>query len=383
MAVGQPGSLCYSTFLGARVFEEGLRPSHLKLIASLTSLLCTTRTDFQRIASCCDRIIEAVAPHWCIVTRRAQRCGEIRYNLGRMAEQDSRPTNEEPAETPEEMPEEADLQLSPTEVRRHQAASPRWLWSVGLVLIALLAGAYWWGSRPTTPSPATLQGSTSASATPTITSTTENTRPPQAVAALTRVAAAQLQRESPTPTDTPIPTLTPTAVAADSAVIVLPTVTPTLVPSPLATRTVEIRGDATLLLQLGNENFQSSGQPVSLALDPRTYILGGETSSIADEWCMQVGPSGLVFDVVFALLPVSGDLRVSGELRLYDGFCGSLGSLGDLLATSPLDVTVPTGAAAQVAPSMQAHANLLGMGDLLNVATGVFLELTIRNPQPR
>ena len=304
-----------------------------------------------------------------------------------MAEQDFKPTNEEPAETAEEtaeeMPEEADPQLSPKEVKRHQTASPRWLLSVGLVLIALLAGAYWWGSRPTTPSPATLQGSTRASATPTLTSTTENTRPPQAMAALTRVAAAQLQRESPTLTDTPISTMTPTAVTADSAVIVLPTVTPTLVPSPLATRTVEIRGDATLLLELGNQNFQSSGQPVSIALDPRTYVLGGDTPSIADEWCMQVGPSGLVFDVVFALTPGSGDLRASGELRLYDGFCGSLGSLGALLASSPLDVTVPTGAAAQVAPSVQARANLLGMDNLLNVTTGVFLELTIRNPQPR
>ena len=314
-----------------------------------------------------------------------QNGAKIRCDLGRMAEQDTRPTTEEPAETQEETREEVRPQLPPKEM-----PLPRWYLSMGLLFVALLVGAYWWGNRSTEPAPNSLQVAASASVTPTTTSTSENTRPPQADAALTRVAAAQLQREpSPTPTATFDPTATidstttPTAAAAESALIVLPTVTPTLIPSPVATRTVEIRGEATLLLQIGNENFQSSGQPVDLALDPRSYVLGGDTPSVTDEWCMQVGPSGLVFDVVLSLLPVTGDLHVSGELQLYDGFCGSLGSLGDLLATSPLDVTVPSGAAAQVAPSLQARASLLGMDNLLNIATGVFLELTIRNPQPR
>lgn len=98
---------------------------------------------------------------------------------------------------------------------------------------------------------------------------------------------------------------------------------------------------------------------------------------------MQVGSSGLVFDIVLSLLPVTENLHVSGELQLYDGFCGSLGSLGNLLTSTPLEVTIPAGATAQVSPSLQAQANLLGMDDLLNVSTGIFLELSIRNPRPR
>jgi hypothetical protein len=138
-----------------------------------------------------------------------------------------------------------------------------------------------------------------------------------------------------------------------------------------------------LRLQLASNNFQSSGRPVTLGLEPRSYVLGGELLTLQDRWCVQAGPSGLVFDLTYTLLPVTEELRVEGELQLYDGFCGSLGSLGAQRAASPLAVTIPADAAAQLVQSLQADAGLLGISDLLNTTTGVFLELTIRNPGPR
>ncbi len=280
-----------------------------------------------------------------------------------MTEQDTSPNNEE---TEERLEEER------PKVSLGKKSSSGWLLPAGLVVVALVLFYGWQESRP--PLAPSLQPSSQN--TPTLTPTRANTRVAQTVATSTQTATPLPQQEPPTDTPTAEPVTSVSAIA-------LPTVTPTLVPSSIATRTIEIRGRATLRMQLANENFQSSGQPVDLAVDPRTYLLGGDTSSIRDQWCMQLGSTGLVFAMEFSLLPVTEDLQVDGDLQLYDGFCGSLGSLGDLLASSPLQVTIPTGAAAQVPASLQAEANLLGLDELLNVNTGVFLELTIRNPQPR
>jgi hypothetical protein len=192
---------------------------------------------------------------------------------------------------------------------------------------------------------------------------------------MTRVASTLAQSHIPTPTLTP--------VIAASDVVQLPTVTPTLVPSPVATRTIEIRGEATLRLELDNDTFESDGQPVTLEIEPHTYVLGGDTMKQSDQWCMQVGPTGLIFDLDLTLQPVTENLQVGGELQLYDGFCGTWGSLGEQLTAVPMNVIVPVGSAAQLAPTLQVQGSLLGLDNLLNISTGIFLELTIRNPRPQ
>jgi hypothetical protein len=277
-----------------------------------------------------------------------------------MAEQDFKPTTEEPEQQPEE--------VHPTNTVA-ATFSARRLLPLGLGFVVLLVGCFWWGSQADT-------GSTTQEtlATPALTATDENTRSEQSIAALTRVASSLAQAADPT--------MTPTAAAAESALIPLPTVTPTVVPSPVATRTIEISGDATLRLQLDSETFESNGQPVTIEFEPRTYVLGNETMTQTDQWCMQVGPTGLVFDLILTLQPITGNLHVGGELQLYDGFCGTLGNLGNRLSTVPMNVVVPVGSAAQLAPSLQVQGSLFGLDNLLDISTGVFLELTIRNPNP-
>jgi hypothetical protein len=275
-----------------------------------------------------------------------------------MAEQDTKPTTEEPERSPEEVHPKG---LMPS----------RRLLPIGLGLVALLVGCFWWGSQPPTDTITDV-----SPAIPTVTPSRNNSsRPTPSSAALTRVASSLAQAT--------VPTATPTAVIADSALIPLPTVTPTLVPAPVVTRTVEINGKATLRLQLNSQSFESSGQPVTINLEPRAYVLGGDTLVQNEQWCVQVGPTGLVFDLQLTLQPVTENLHVGGELQLYDGFCGTWGNLGNRLSTVPLDVTVPAGSTARLSPTLQVQGSLMGLDNVLNISTGVFLELSIRNPVPR
>jgi hypothetical protein len=193
---------------------------------------------------------------------------------------------------------------------------------------------------------------------------------------VTRVASSLI------PPTVALPTPTATAAAA-SALVPLPTVTPTIIPSPVATRAVEFAGDATLRLRLNADNVATGGQPLEIALEPRSYVLGGDTMSQNDEWCMQVGPTGVVFDITYTLQYVTEDLHIGGQIRLHEGFCSEWGSLGNRLSTAQIDVTVPAGSAIILAPTLQVQGSLLGVPDLLNISTGVYLDLTIRNPAPR
>ena len=147
--------------------------------------------------------------------------------------------------------------------------------------------------------------------------------------------------------------------------------------------TIEIHGDATLRMQLNREAFESNGQPVNLDLEPRSYVLGGDSMTQSDQWCMQVGPTGLVFNLIYTLQPVTGNLHVGGEIQLYDGFCGTWGNLGNRLTAVPMNVTVPAGSTARLAPTLQVQGAFLGLPNLLDISTGVFLEMSIRNPTPR
>lgn len=298
-----------------------------------------------------------------------------------MADQETRPLIEETDPIPQKR-------------QRRERTYSRWLLPLGLGLLVFIVGCFWWSSAPP-PAPITegSSGATTttqatmrqATATPVVVS-----RPSQSSAALTRVASSLAQAPDPTATATAVVTNSTAITATDSgansvangAEIPLPTVTPTLVPQPVATRTVEFGGEAMLRLQLNREDFESNGQPVTIAIEPRSYVLGGDTLKQNDQWCMQVGPTGLVFDLQLALQPVTEDLHIGGELQLYDGFCGTWGNLGSRLSTVPVDITVPTGTVVQVAPTLQVRGNLLGLDNLLNITTGVFLELTIRNPNP-
>lgn len=277
-----------------------------------------------------------------------------------MAEKDIRPATEEP-------------EISPEEVRQTGYFSSRRFLPIGLGLLILLVGCYWWGSQPRAET--TLE---EIPVLPTITAESDQSsarvRPAQAAAALTRVASSLAQSHLPTPTSTP--------ALANDALVQLPTVTPTLVPSPVATRTIEIGGEATLRLELDNDTFESNGQPVTLEIEPHTYVLGGETMQQEDQWCVQVGPTALIFDLALTLQPVTENLHVGGEIQLVDGFCGQWGSLGEELTAVPMNVTVPVGTSAQLSPVMQVQGSLLGLDNLLNVSTSVYLELSIRNPQP-
>jgi hypothetical protein len=282
-------------------------------------------------------------------------CCQQRNLSETMQESEQKPVNPTPPqEDAHASPDHTHINLT----RRLRRALP-----IGLALLALVIIAAWY-SRPGAPATvAQLAAPAQPSATPAR----------DTAAAIPRIATAPAPA-LPTPTPTP---------AAVSALIALPTVTPTLPPPAVATRTVELRGEAMLRLQLAGNNFQSSGRPVTLGLEPRSYILGGNILTLQDRWCIQAGPSGVVFDLTYTLLPITEDLRVEGELQLYDGFCGSLGNLGEQRATSPLAVTIPANAAAQLVQSLQADAGLLGTNKVLNTTTGVFLELTIRNPGPR
>ncbi len=275
-----------------------------------------------------------------------------------MAEQDSKPKSEEQESKPQEI---------------HQAGviSARRLLPVGLGLVILLVGCYWWGSQPSeTKRQEILE-------TPVIIQSSAVTRPAQSAAALTRVAASLAQAHGPTAT----PILQSTASAV--ATVPLPTVTPTIIPSPVATRTIEINGNATLRLQLNNDTFATSGQPITIDIEPHSYILGGDTMTSQDQWCMQVGPTGLVFDLILTLQPITENLHIGGELQLYDGFCGTWGNLGNRLSTAPMNVTVPAGSTARLAPTLQVQGSLLGVPNLLDISTAISLEMSIRNPSPR
>jgi hypothetical protein len=232
-----------------------------------------------------------------------------------------------------------------------------------LVTVAAILIGFWWTGRAQTPQ----TGQAVATATRPVQAPTRPLRPS---IVLTRAAA-----------DVVLPTATPTA-AALSSLIALPTVTPSLPAADVPTRTVELHGQVTLRLALGNETFQSRGDPLTLPIKSRSLVLGGDTLTQTDRFCVQVGPTGLVFNLTLALLPVSEDLRVVGTLDLHDGFCSSLGSLGEVRATAPLEVTIPADAAAELVQTLQAKSTLLGVNDVLDTSTGLYLELTIRNPQP-
>ena len=193
------------------------------------------------------------------------------------------------------------------------------------------------------------------------------------VAQSTRIAA--VDRMLPSPTPTPIPTLTPVPPE-----IPLPTVTATTVPPPVPGRVVEVAGDVTLRLIVGNGDFETTGRPVVLEIPSRDVSLGDTSISAEEQWCTQAGISSVLFDLIFTLEPGSQTLNVGGNVALHDGFCDNPGAQR---AVSPVAIAIPVGASARAAYSLQSNEGMLDVTKLLKTNTSVYIELTIRNPMPK
>lgn len=230
--------------------------------------------------------------------------------------------------------------------------------ATGIVLCIGLLSLIWWRGEPQALNP-----------TPTLIAT-------QWAAAAAPSATARPSR-TPTP---PPPTEAGQALGDASSDVPLPTVTPTLTTARVATRTLELTGQATLRMALSGEDFESSGRPLPLVIDPHTYVLGSDIPEITDRWCFQAGLSAVFFDLALELDQSTGAINVEGEIQLYNGFCETPGVEK---AVSPISLQVPADATAEVVRSLQAEAGLFGLGDLLQSSTGVFLELTLRNPRLR
>lgn len=245
--------------------------------------------------------------------------------------------------------------VDPAPVRRQAG----WLIPVISLAAVILIGVLWWNGRA---APERAPQKTDA-------------------VALTDLSSAEIQPQAsatqPVATPSPLP-LGPTAtpIATEAETIVLPTVTPTLVPGEVPSRTVTLDGTATLRLLLQNDNFASNGGPVDRAIGPRTYELGGAMTTVADQWCIQLGLVNLLFDMTLALNPVNGAVNTTGTLGIHGGFCDAP---GPQQTSGTLDVEVPADASAQLVRSLQTESHLLEVTDLLNIDTGVFVELVIAN----
>lgn len=263
-----------------------------------------------------------------------------------MAEQDHNITQDETAEGP--------AALRPT--------AGRWVLIVSLAAVMLIA-LMWWSGRT---APAPLEPGD------------EDLDP-------TRAPVAEVQRQAPVvqPAATPPPAMpepTPTPVVTQEVTgIALPTVTPTLVPSDVPSRAVTFGGMATLRLALQNDSFASTGRPVDREIEPREFVLDGTSPAVTDNWCMQLGIANLLFDVTFTLNPLNGTVDTTGTLALHDGFCDAP---GPRRASTALNLEVPADASAEVVQSLQTERHLLEVTDLLDIDTGVFVELVISNTRP-
>lgn len=161
--------------------------------------------------------------------------------------------------------------------------------------------------------------------------------------------------------------------------LALPTVTPTPEPPPVAPRAVQIGGQGNLRMQMGNPDFQSSGHPIQRPIEPRTYVLDGDTPIIEDQWCMQMGLVNLDLNISFELNPTTSAVNAIGTADLYNDFCENRGSLTD---STTISLTIPADARSQSAYNLFAERQLLNLAGLLDMDSGVILELNISNARP-
>jgi hypothetical protein len=178
---------------------------------------------------------------------------------------------------------------------------------------------------------------------------------------------------------TPTASLTPLPAAEPESVLPLPTVTPTPPMLPVSPRNVEVSGETTMRLALSGAGFDSTGRPLRLAIASRTHVVGGETPTAEDEWCIQLGLVNELFDLNMQLDPATEELAVTGNISLREGLCEAPGAVMD---TVEIDLSVPTGAAAQISYNLRGRRSLFGMTGLLDSDTGAIVELRITNSRP-
>lgn len=160
----------------------------------------------------------------------------------------------------------------------------------------------------------------------------------------------------------------------------LPTVTPTPEIVPVAPRAAEIAGATTLRLSLSGADFESTGRPLSFAIEPRPYTFGDGRLTAADEWCIQLGLVNQGFDLTFQLDPETEALDVFGQIVLREGFCAEPGTAMDSV---DVDLSVPSDAAAQISYNLRGRRSLFGVPGLLDSDIGAIVELRITNSRPR
>lgn len=141
-------------------------------------------------------------------------------------------------------------------------------------------------------------------------------------------------------------------------------------------------------LALSSEGFDSTGRPVNVDIEPRKVTVGGETQTVNETWCLQIGLVHELFDLDLAVDPYTQDLLVTGSIALVQGFCPEEGEPTSVdpvsvLDTTPVELTVPSGATATISYNLQGQRSLFGVSGLLDSDTGVIVELQVTHKQPQ
>ena len=176
--------------------------------------------------------------------------------------------------------------------------------------------------------------------------------------------------------DSPLPEPTPTAQPSGDP---LPTVTPTPELPPAPPREFEISGSTTMRLALSGDGFDSTGRPLSFQIEPRKAVVGGEVETAVDSWCIQLGLVNEMYDLSAHIDRETEDLILVGTISLHAGFCEQPGEVMDEV---DVDLSVPTGASAQISYNLRGRSSLLGLEGLLDSDTGTIVELRVTNAVP-
>lgn len=256
----------------------------------------------------------------------------------------------------------ADVESTPEQILT--PSTPPWIFAILIGLGLAMIGLVWWFGVFARPA---LEGA------------------PITRVRVTPQAEVRVQSETlllPTPTPSPESGTAALAVAASEALsnsqIPLPTVTPTPLVAAGPPRKAEISGVTTLRLELSNDSFASSGEPMQFTLEPRSDTLSPDGSPIENVWCLQMGVHNLQFDLVLSVNPANQDLQADGAIALRAGFCDNPGAALDEI---PVSLTVPADATARIAYSLHGKQQLLNVSDLLNAEVAVTVELAVTNPR--
>ncbi len=258
--------------------------------------------------------------------------------------------------------------------RARRRPMPLWLAVLSIVAAVLLTATAWRFISPnpaSEPPPDAGLAFAPGSRTPTPTSLPTELPPVTAPGGILDARNAQ----------TPASTAASTAAATQpETTLPLPTVTPSPEISDIPLRAVRISGVTTLRLALSGREFESTGRPLRFTIEPRTHAMSGGAPSVDDAWCLQMGPANLGFDLQMSLHPATDALTTQGSISLRAGFCDNPGAPLDSVE---VNLSTPTGSAAQIAYNLRGDRALFGEPNLLNADVGVIVELEVTNPRPR